>query len=325
MPITRLERQSDSLSPTDGESSECSSSQVTQVNASTQESSPTVVTPNSAACHLDLLPDTPNQPRPASFPKVSFGKGSKARYRSFQSSWFDKWPWLHWNESLESVLCHVCMQAVKAGTLRAKTCDQAFIGRGFKNWNDATRVFRCHELSACHKEAVERVVTLPSTTKHVGELLTSTLAEDRKKNRLMLLHILGVVRFLGRQGLPFRGSTHSSEVDSNFSQLLHLLSEYDKHLACWLTKKTNKYTAPDIQNEMLKVMSLIILREIVSKIRNRPFTIMVDETTDASVEEQCVVVIRWIDDGLEAHEDFLECMLLHLQMLIQLWHSLKIL
>ena len=36
------------------------------------------------------------------------------------------------------------------------------------------------------------VVTLPATTKHVGELLSSTLAEDRKKNRLMLLHILGV-------------------------------------------------------------------------------------------------------------------------------------
>ena len=43
------------------------------------------------------------------------------------------------------------------------------------------------------------VVTLPATTKHVGELLSRTLAEDRKKNRLIFLHILGV-RFLGRQG-----------------------------------------------------------------------------------------------------------------------------
>ena len=55
------------------------------------------------------------------------------------------------------------------------------------------------------------VVTLPATTKHVGELLSSTLAEDRKNNRLMLLHILGV-RCLGRQGLAL-----FSEIDGNFS------------------------------------------------------------------------------------------------------------
>ena len=40
----------------------------------------------------------------------------------------------------------------------------------------------CH----CHKKAIEMVVTLPATTKHVGELLSSTLAEDWKKNCLML-------------------------------------------------------------------------------------------------------------------------------------------
>ena len=147
------------------------------------------------------------------------------------------------------------------------------------------------------------VVTLPATAKHVGELLSSTLAKDRKNNRLMLLHILGV-RFLGQQGLALRGSALFSEVDGNFSQLLHLFSEYDEQLACWLKRKTNKYTAPDMQNEMLKVMSLRILRDIASKIKNKTFTIMVDETTDAGTEEQCVVVIYWVDNGLQAHEDF---------------------
>ena len=31
---------------------------------------------------------------------------------------------------------------------------------------------------------------------------------------------------------------------------------------------------------------------------------MVDETTDAGTEEQCVVVICWVNNGLQAHEDF---------------------
>ena len=68
----------------------------------------------------------------------------------------------------------------------------------------------------------------------------------------MLLHVLGAVRYLGRQGLALRGSNLSNEIDSNFSQLLHLLSQSDEQLSSWLKKNTNKYTAPDIQNEIIK-------------------------------------------------------------------------
>ena len=89
----------------------------------------------------------------------------------------------------------------------------------------------------CHKEALERVVTLPSTTKHVGELLGSTFTEDRKRNRSMLLLVLGAVTYLGRQGLALRASNLSNEVDSNFSQLLHLLSQSDEQSSSWLKKK----------------------------------------------------------------------------------------
>ena len=118
------------------------------------------------------LSETPNQPRLVSFP---FGKSSKRR--SVQSSWFDKGPWLHWNDSLGSVFCLVCLRASKAGS---KSCDQALISRGSKNWHNATRMFRSHEHSLNHKEAIEQMVTLPSTTHDIGELLSSSLIEERK-------------------------------------------------------------------------------------------------------------------------------------------------
>ena len=114
------------------------------------------------------------------------------------------------------------------------------------------------------------VVTLQATTKHVGELLSSTLVEDRKKNHFMLLHILGVVRFLGRQGLALRGSALSSEVDGNFSQLLHLTNSV---LVGFRENPTNILLLIYMQNEMLKVMSLRILRDITSKITPPPPTI----------------------------------------------------
>ena len=63
------------------------------------------------------LSETPNQPRIVSFPSVTFGKSSVRR--SFQSSWFVRWPWLYWNDSLGSVVCHVCLRASEAGLLHS--------------------------------------------------------------------------------------------------------------------------------------------------------------------------------------------------------------
>ena len=80
----------------------------------------------------------------------------------------------------------------------------------------------------------------------------------------------------------------------------------DPRIFNWLLKKSNKYTTADIQNEMLSVMSLKILREIAGNIQKALFyTVMVDETTDCSNNEQVVIVLHWVDESLVAHEDFI--------------------
>lgn len=73
-----------------------------------------------------------------------------------------------------------------------------------------------------------------------------------------------------------------------------------------MEKKTNKYTAPDIRNEALKTMALLVLRQVVESICSAPFlSLMVDETTDVSNREQVVVCFRWVDRNLEPHEEFI--------------------
>ena len=80
---------------------------------------------------MDLnLPDKPHQPRIVNFPKRNFGK-TKVVKRSFQSCWFDKWPWLHYNESDDSVLCYTCAKASLQKKLQwSLSADLAFISRG---------------------------------------------------------------------------------------------------------------------------------------------------------------------------------------------------
>ena len=76
-------------------------------------------------------------------------------------------------------------------------------------------------------------------------------------------------------------------------------------MAKWLERKRFRYTFPLVQNEMLEVVALGIMREITANIQMAAiYTIMADETADISNNEQLAVCFRWIDKNMEAHEDF---------------------
>ena len=53
-------------------------------------------------------------------------------------------------------------------------------------------------------------------------------------------------------------------------------------------------------------MVLRVLREISANLYSTEFyTIMVDECTDVSNQEQVVVILRWVDDHLTPHEELI--------------------
>ena len=107
-----------------------------------------------------------------------------------------------------------------------------------------------------------------------------------------------------RRGIPLRGDGDGN--NSNFTQMLHLRTEDNPVLSTWLVKKTNKYTSSQMQNEVLKVMALDVLRDVAASLHSCPFyTIMANETTDSSNREQVVICFRWVDNSLSAHEEFI--------------------
>ena len=154
---------------------------------------------------------------------------------------------------------------------------------------ETTRGFSKHESSISHKEATERLITAPNTCKNIEELLDANVAKNKQINRQMLLKILQNIRYLGRQSLPLRGNwseEEKCETNSNFRQLLLLRSEDDERMTAWLKQKTNRFDSPDIQNEMLEIMALQILRNIVKNIQSAEiFSILGDETGDVSNTE----------------------------------------
>ena len=164
--------------------------------------------------------------------------------------------------------------------------------------------FRKHEQSLCHKEAIEMIVTLPATVHDVGEMISQQHAMEKDKNRKVFLHILSSIRFLARQGLPLRGD--KDEGDSNFMQMLQLKAEDNPSIGDWLLRTTKKHTCHQIQDEILKIMALQVLREVASNIRQSPFiSIMADETTDIANKEQVTIVIHWVTADFVVHEEFI--------------------
>ena len=100
--------------------------------------------------------------------------------------------------------------------------------RGFSNWKDGTVAFRNHEKCASHRDAVEVIVTLLSTTRDIGEQLSQQHASQKLKNRQALYQILSSIRFWGRQGVAIRGD--GNESDGNLKQLLQMKAEEDPNL-----------------------------------------------------------------------------------------------
>lgn len=52
-------------------------------------------------------------------------------------------------------------------------------------------------------------------------------------------------------------------------------------------------------------MALSVLRKIASRLAGKYYSIMVDESTDVSNTEQLVFCIRYVDDRLMSHEEFI--------------------
>ena len=113
----------------------------------------------------------------------------------------------------------------------------------------------------CHSEAI---LTFKGNLADIGELLSTEHQREKSGKRALLRIILQNIRFLARHGLPLRG--HGDETVSNFIQLLNLRAIDTPGLGDWIKMNTNKYTSHNIQNDILHIMALGILRDVSKSI-----------------------------------------------------------
>ena len=241
-----------------------------------------------------LLGDQPNQPKSFTFPKRTFGL-KKPIYRSFQCSWFTKWPWLHYDQVNDKVYCFTCVKASTTGLLSSGAYKQVrrCLRKSwlYTNWKDASGAkkggFPSHERSHFHKHCTG---ILAKSHRDIAEMMSTEHKKQKAVNRAYLSKVLENIVFLARQGLPFRGNwvpaekegEAGAEANSNFHQLLLLCAKDDPSILEVMHQKTRKYTDHHIQDELLKLLAQGHLRRIATNINEAGyFALQADEVTDS--------------------------------------------
>ena len=242
-----------------------------------------------------ILPPVPYQP--ASVDCVPVQRLAKRTLR-FQRAWFEMFPWLHFDAVLGGVLCFTCTKAERSDLADMARCaDHTFTSKGFCNWKKAIEKFRSHEKTPAH--LISHInLRFRATSNSVNVQLGAHHLEEQRQARQSLLKIITSMQFIAQQGLAVRGK---EATDGNFVKLLELRSDDDDVLKRWLTRTTS-YTSVTVQNEILRIMAHMVLRDICNDIRY--FAVIVDGTQDIQGVEQESICVRYVDDAYHVHEDF---------------------
>ena len=95
----------------------------------------------------------------------------------------------------------------------------------------------------------------------VVSLVNTAVKEEQRRRRSMLLKYISSLRYLTWQGLAICGQ---SDREGNLHQLVKSRAEDDNDLELQEWIKLGKYQPPVVQNELIQLMYLQVLRTSIS-------------------------------------------------------------
>lgn len=227
------------------------------------------------------------------------------------------------NNELKSVYCPICI---------AFSSHQSPFINGYKDFKHIHIAVKKHEESRSHNFAVQNYIQASSEQCiefKVNRNLLNLKRIQVQENIHVVEQIFDIIKFLGKQSLPFRGSGSSEGLyqlgrignhhlnNGNFLELVQFTAKRDsilqKHLT--LAIKNSEKRKLSLKNKSKGRGSLVtllskttinkiiiaILQSIRNKIKNelcnQKFSLQVDSTQDVSVSDQAAIYIRYIYNG----------------------------
>ena len=243
--------------------------------------------------------ESPKQPKLETFDPKLYGD----HLRDFQITWYEKFPWIHYDTQSSSVSCFPCQKYLN---------DNHF---SFNNWKKPERLKK-HSSSQTHLMAMTKWLDSKvaiSTNNSILIQLNSQHASEVARNREYLRILIETTAHLGKQNVSFRGHNEdrskltelSSDNRGNFLELLNLQSKNCSFLKERLkvqskNKTYGEWTSGPIQNELISLLAEFTQMKIIDAINNdvtgdNVIGVIADETSDISRHEQISLVISYID------------------------------
>jgi hypothetical protein len=177
-----------------------------------------------------------------------------------------------------------------------------FVTEGFTSWNKKVKLMaHVGEGPNCaHSVAWKKCEDLMKQNQHIEVFIFKHSEKTRNMYRRRLTASLDCLRYLLRQGLPFRG--HDESIDSsnqgNFLEMLRWYADRKKKVRQAVLEnapENDKVICPSIQKDIVNAASLETTRAIINDLGDELFAILVDESRDISNFEQMVVVLRYVN------------------------------
>ncbi|CAN6562124.1 unnamed protein product [Malus baccata var. baccata] len=164
-------------------------------------------------------------------------------------------------------------------------------------------------VGSVHNKAREAATNLMNQATHIETAVSKHSDQARKAYRTCLIASIKCTKFLLRQGLPFRGHDESATSSNrgNYLELLQFLADNNDKVREVVMENAPgnlKLLAPSIQKEIVNSCALETLDAIMDGLKDRFFSILVDEARDVSVKEQMAMVLRYVDDNRHVIERF---------------------
>lgn len=221
--------------------------------------------------------------------------GSRVFNRKFSEKHYDFAKWLCGCDKSNAFFCFVCL-------LCSPRVDAAWTINGVTDLKHLKEKVKKHSSSEKHLNYEVEFSLLGSI--NIQSQLNSAYRQSIKEhnenveqNRYILNRIIECIKFCGSFELALRGHDESSDSDNPgvFRGLVDLLGEVDnifkKHL---LKKKSFQGLSKTIQNELLDSMLVVARNFILKEMEQAEFVaIQADETTDISVRNQLVLIVRY--------------------------------
>ncbi|KAK9671927.1 hypothetical protein RND81_12G064300, partial [Saponaria officinalis] len=218
--------------------------------------------------------------------------------RTFKAKWFKNHEsWLEYSTEKDAAFCFACYLFKRDNVVGG----DAFVSKGYKTWSK-TDSFDKHvgnHMSA-HNNAMR---DLDNFKKHESSIVSSldnqsTITKTAYQTRLEAS--IKTIRFLLRQGMPFRGQDEkeTSLNRENFVELIKLFAQHDEKISEVVLNNAPQHcilTSPKIQKDIVNACATETTKKSVKELNDGFFGILADESADIADKEQMTLCLRYVD------------------------------